>query len=65
MHWKIIIEKIIKGKPVIKEGIINVSSIEHVLKRFKFYGWKCMYAVPVTELEENENTVQIEIGGII
>lgn len=65
MNWKIIIEKIVKGKTVVKEGIIKVrlSSIEAVLAKFKNYGWNCTYAVPVTDLEADEDTVFIELGG--
>ena len=64
MNWKIIIEKMIKGSPVIKEGIIKIrlSSIETVLKNFKNHGWLCTYAVPVTELEFDEDSVYIETG---
>lgn len=63
--WKIIIKKVIKNKPVVKEGIIKVSlsSIEAVLAKFKDYGWNCTYAVPVTDLETDEDTLVIEIGG--
>jgi hypothetical protein len=65
MNWKIIVEKMVKNKLVVKEGIIKVqlSSIEAVLEKFKAYGWKCTYAVPVTDLETDEDTLHIELGG--
>ena len=67
MDWKIIINKVVKNQSIVKEGIIkvNLSSIEAVLAKFKAYGWNCTYAVPVTDIEmDNEDTIFIETGGV-
>jgi len=63
MKWKIIIEKLINNKSVVKEAIIDIkASPQAVAKRMKYYGWTVTYLVPVSAMIEDEDTILIETG---
>ena len=63
MKWKIIIEKFINNKSVVKEAIINIkASPQGVVERMKYYGWNVTYLVPVSAMVEDEDTILIETG---
>ena len=63
MKWKIIIEKLINNKSVVKEAIINIKTTpQAIVNRMKYYGWDVTYLVPVTEMVEDKDTILIETG---
>ena len=64
MKWKIIIEKMIKGKEIVKEAIIDIKTADPsaVVDRIQKYGWRVTYLVPVSPILDDADTIIIETG---